>query len=341
MNGLVWDCHDLETVGCCPVCGGSGELLYSEVKDYFYKTGGEGWRLFRCTSCRSVYLNPRPTPDTIHKAYSSYATHQRAERLPPEKLHGLRWVQRVLANGYKNAVFGTNYRPSSALGRLAAKFLPAKRALMDREFRHLPKGSGRVLDIGFGDGSFLLKAQDMGWSAVGIDVDPCVVEEARNVGLDAYLGHPSDLPKSVGQFDAITMNHVIEHVHQPTDVLAQCYELLKPGGMLWIETPNIDSSGHKYFRKFWRGLEVPRHLVIFNVDSLREALANAGFVGISHLPQTLIDLWPLSESARRSHSTDGAVPAGLGISRLSAAVLSRFSDKNKEFIAVAAFKGPA
>ena len=78
-------------------------------------------------------------------------------------------------------------------------------------------------------------------------------------------------------FDVITLNHVIEHVHEPIKVLKLCHELLKPGGQLWLETPNIDSFGYARFKKNWRGLETPRHLILFNRSSLTQAFISAGF----------------------------------------------------------------
>lgn len=336
----LWSEHDLEFVACCPLCGNSGGVvLHQDVDDYFYKVAKGGWRLFRCFGCHAAYLNPRPTRSSIYKAYSSYATHNRTERLPADKLNGIRRLQRLLANGYKNFNFGTKYRPSNFLGVFVAYCWPTKRALMDREFRHLHKAPGRVLDIGFGDGTFLMKAQDMGWDAVGIDIDPRVVDEARKIGLKAYLGHPADLPAEVGMFDAITMNHVIEHVHEPMKVLGQCYDLLKPGGMLWIETPNIESLGHRYFGKYWRGLEAPRHLVLFSVKGMRAALMRSGFVRIAHLRQTVIDLWSLSEKARLEYEHPWTPTSRrLPFWRMVANIRSRFSEEDKEFIAIVAFK---
>ena len=339
MSDQEFSCSEVEFLDCCPVCGGAGDVLYDDIEDFYYHAIAGQWCMNSCRGCRSAYLSPRPTKAAIHKAYANYATHDRVERLPPEALGGLRKIQRILANGYKNAKFGTKYRPSSVLGVLVAAVMPEKRALMDREFRHLTKSHGRVLDIGFGDGGFMLNAQDMGWDAVGIDADPCVVSQARLIGLNVYLGRLEELPTDAGNFDAITLNHVIEHVHDPIGVLAQCYRLLNPGGMLWIETPNITSLGHAHFGKFWRGLEAPRHLVLFNPESLKIALKASGFDTIEHFRQTDIDLWQVSESARLAKVCATQHPMWrFNLLRAFARIRSRFSPEYKEFIAIRAFK---
>ncbi len=70
---------------------------------------------------------------------------------------------------------------------------------------------------------------------------------------------------------------MIEHVHSPLKVMTSVHRLLKPGGVVYVETPNIDSCGAKFFGANWRGLETPRHLLLFNPDSLQKILAEIGF----------------------------------------------------------------
>jgi SAM-dependent methyltransferase len=134
-----------------------------------------------------------------------------------------------------------------------------------------------VLDVGCGDGAFLLNARSCGWEAIGVDPDPKAVANASSKGLTVYESGIEYFDGKKEIFDAITLSHVIEHVHDPIAVLEFCFTLLKPGGQLWIETPNIDSLGHRHFRSNWRGLEVPRHLVLFNRNSLQHAVQLVGF----------------------------------------------------------------
>jgi len=79
-------------------------------------------------------------------------------------------------------------------------------------------------------------------------------------------------------FDAVSVFHVIEHVHDPAALLRKCARVLRPGGLLVITTPNLHSLGHRWFRENWRGLEPPRHLHIFSSLALMELVTRAGLV---------------------------------------------------------------
>jgi SAM-dependent methyltransferase len=134
-----------------------------------------------------------------------------------------------------------------------------------------------LLDVGCGDGKFLVLAQQMGWAVTGLEPDPSAASNTRAKGITVIEGDISALADHVACFDVITCSHVIEHVHDPVAVLQAMHRLLKPGGRLWIETPNINSFGHERYGEHWRGLEPPRHLVLFNVESLSKVLHTIGF----------------------------------------------------------------
>jgi 2-polyprenyl-3-methyl-5-hydroxy-6-metoxy-1,4-benzoquinol methylase len=340
-----WPIEGLEAVAACPVCfSGLRQVLFDGLRDrVFFCPLGE-WTLQECLSCGSAYLDPRPTPETIHLAYQTYYTHQKTDRLPSEELRGARWLQRLLANGYKNWRFGTDFQPSNILGVPIAFLLPPMRAVMDREFRHLPRAfpGARLLDIGFGDGKFLESVRAIGWEVVGIDPDPEVVKNARERGLDVHAGGLEVFLGEDSLFDVITISHVMEHVHEPRAVLESCYRLLKPGGRLWIETPNIKSLGASHFRNNWRGLEPPRHLVLFNCQSLRAALMLAGFSDIKDLSQPSPTAVMYAMSHRIEDGLDPNTDMPVAALNRAESVVARFVEwvfkSRKEFIAMTAIK---
>jgi 2-polyprenyl-3-methyl-5-hydroxy-6-metoxy-1,4-benzoquinol methylase len=94
--------------------------------------------------------------------------------------------------------------------------------------------------------------------------------------LNVFQGTLEEAEFPDEHFDTITMNHVIEHVPDPIKVLEECRRELKPGGRLVVVTPNIKCLGHYIFRENWRGLEVPRHLFLFSLPSLRACAEAAG-----------------------------------------------------------------
>lgn len=276
----AWPQEGLERVGQCPVCGSRlAEQLHEGLTDRVFRCAPGVWTLYRCQECRCGYLNPRPTPATIGLAYSRYFTHE-----PPEEgpLHGLRYLRRAMSNGYRNRRWGTAHEPASWLGGLLMPFFPGKRAWLDSEMRGLTRATAgeRLLDVGCGNGLFLRMAKALGWEAVGVDFDPLAVDAARSAGLDARKGNIEVVDPDRDQFDGITLSHVIEHVHDPNALLAACYRLLKPGGWIWVETPNLDAIGHGIYGRDWRDLDPPRHLVLFTRKCLAESLEQAAFVGV-------------------------------------------------------------
>ncbi|MGO9991763.1 MAG: class I SAM-dependent methyltransferase [Steroidobacteraceae bacterium] len=284
-----WPQGGLESVRNCPVCGSARRrVLYERLRDNVFFCAPGDWALHDCLDCGSAYMDPRPSAETLYLAYSTYYTHEEQVTVSGSNLRGLAYVRRLLINGYKNWRFSAKLSPSSWLGVPIILLMPFKRAAIERQYRQLPRTTerGRLLDIGFGSGDFLDEAHAIGWEVTGIDPDAKVVSNALRRGLNVYQGNLEVLAGESNSFDIITMSHVIEHVHKPLMVLEACYRLLKPGGKLWMETPNINSIGRLRFQNNWRGLETPRHLVIFNRQSLRSALNQVGFVDVRDASQS-------------------------------------------------------
>ena len=116
------------------------------------------------------------------------------------------------------------------------------------------------------------------WQVTGIDTSTMAVQRARtDLGLRALVGtlpHPDLKPSS---FEAITMWHSLEHVHEPLEILKEAHRLLVPGGRIVITVPNIDSLPFRWFGSAWYGLDLPRHLSHFAPWTLHLMLEQAGF----------------------------------------------------------------
>ena len=153
-----------------------------------------------------------------------------------------------------------------------------------------PKNSTMtLLDVGCGRGDFLIRARHCGYIATGIDPDPETVDIACIRGLDVRVAEIQDLPESV-KYDAITLSHVLEHVYDPKVLLDDIFLRLKPGGYLYLSTPNFDSAGKLTFGHKWRGIDAPRHLHLFSAVSLKKTLTAVGFISVTQvydLPQSI------------------------------------------------------
>lgn len=340
-----WPIAGLEQVENCPACGSAQRRqLYVGLTDRVFHCAPGRWDLYQCKGCRSAYLDPRPTPSTNHLAYQHYYTHEPSQRQGTEGLPTWRWYVRALANGYRNRRYGSQLKPASSFGPWIMPLFPRLRQALDRELRYLPpvKPGSRMLDVGFGSGHFLILAQRVGWQVSGADPDPVAVANARKAGLDVRQGNIETFEDLLEQFDVITLNHVIEHVHDPIKTLKQAYDLLKPGGWLYIDTPNIDAYGHQHFKEHWRGLEVPRHLVIFNWASIENLLNKVGFDELRQI-QRFAPYAALAASSRSiQHEVDPytvKMPRTVDVINEMIFKWNPFSNKKRtEFITVIAIK---
>jgi 2-polyprenyl-3-methyl-5-hydroxy-6-metoxy-1,4-benzoquinol methylase len=299
-NRAEWSAASLEAVDSCPLCGSPDRRIEIEsLTDTIYGSAPGTWQFLRCAACRSAYLSPRPTPDCIGLAYEIYSTHVADERSVPSGL--VRWLKRAIANGYRNHCFGTRLRPSSALGAMLGVLLPRTAVQLRAEGRGLDQWRAqnrRVLDVGCGSGGFLAVARQMGWDCFGVEMDAVAADVARHQGARILAERIEQLDAAYdGFFDAVTLSHVIEHVYDPVHTLLECARVLRPGGHLWVETPNIESIGYNLYGRFWRGFDTPRHLILFNHESLQLALRRAGLINIRVLPARDVTQWIFMQSA--------------------------------------------
>lgn len=247
---------------CC-VCGAIGEPLYQQLRDNLFGAPGE-WGLKKCSNprCGLVWLDPMPVEADIGKAYKTYYTH--VDSREGRSSRGIKEYFRALLN----KIWGLFLRVTPIYGE-------RKRLNLMYLDRDVP---GRVLEIGCGSGSRLAGFRAAGWEVEGQEVDVKAAKAAQQrYSIDVCVGSIDVINIPDNTFDAIIMNHVIEHVHDPEKNMAHSLRLLKPGGKLVVVTPNINSVGHKYFGKSWRGLEPPRHIHIFSCNTLRKVAQNAGF----------------------------------------------------------------
>lgn len=265
-----------ENVLQCPICGSESRRgLYACLRDRLWGAPGE-WMYKSCGNCGLVLLDPRPTQEDIDKAYEVYPTHSSialANNLP-------RRLRSYLRRGYIADKFGYT-KGVPRLQRLAGRLVylhPGQREVMNASIMYLPaKHRGRVLDVGAGAGATLNELRNLGWVAEGIDFDPEAVKSAaRTYGLDVKVGTLEEQRYPSDYFDAVMMSHVIEHVHDPVNLLGECWRVLKPGGVFVVVTPNAESLGRRYFGVDWTVFEPPRHLTVFSRKTLNRAARQAG-----------------------------------------------------------------
>jgi 2-polyprenyl-3-methyl-5-hydroxy-6-metoxy-1,4-benzoquinol methylase len=299
----------LESVVQCPLCGSpQRQLLFTDLRDWTFNTSAGSWSLYRCRQCSLGYLDPRPNAGALPQAYADYYTH--AANADPLVARTSLDRRQLARNWYINRHWHTSLPAASWLGGLFyAVTRRSWRRRLSRLMRALPvPASGKLLDVGCGNGEFLLLAQQCGWQVCGVDTDPKAVVQARSRQLDVRLGGIDVLADEQGSFAAITLSHVIEHVYQPLELLRRCRALLRPGGVLWIETPNLDSLSARLYGRYWRGLEPPRHLMLFNHATLTRLLQEAGMEQLHRAPYTPTFAWMIERSWNLQRGSNRPLP---------------------------------
>jgi len=231
----------------CNLCDADNAELVFVEKDRLMKLPGT-FRLVRCRQCGLVYLNPRPTPKEMitfyPQEYDPYATAPQDE-------------------------------PSS-ISRLDRSYGDWKRVRAVMAAR--PQGQ-RLLDLGCATGNFLhMMQRSSQWQVKGVDPSPEATRYARERrGLDVFTGELTEARYPDGYFDVVTLWQVIEHLHDPKGTLSEIRRILKPGGLLLISTPNLQSWDARLFGRYWAGLDAPRHLYVFSSQTLGRLLNATGF----------------------------------------------------------------
>jgi 2-polyprenyl-3-methyl-5-hydroxy-6-metoxy-1,4-benzoquinol methylase len=205
-----------------------------------------------------------PVEEDLPQLYETYYTHS-------ERGKSIARVRQAIQGAYWSSYFGYADRGvfgSAVLATLLTLFPGLRAELAQQIFELPPQEGGRLLDIGCGSGAALMRMADLGWQVEGVEFDEKAVQFATSNGLDVRLGSLEQQAYPADIFDAVVMNHVIEHVWNPRALLRECRRILKPGGRLVCITPNAAAWCHALFESDWRGLEPPRHLHIFTKRSL-------------------------------------------------------------------------
>jgi methionine biosynthesis protein MetW len=247
--------------------------LYAELSDRLFSAPGV-WQMKRCpqAGCGLLWLDPAPAEEDLGEVYRDYYTHGEA----PSGTGWMRTAYSSLQRAYWSFRFGY---PARARWLAPLAYLhPGRREEMDSAVMYLPAQSGaKLLDIGCGSGARLKLLRELGWRAEGIEIDPAAVKRCHEQGLPVRQGSLDEQRFPASTFDAVTMNHVIEHVAEPAPLLEEIRRVLVPAGKLVITTPNVGSWGHRRFKRGWVALDPPRHLRLFNRPTLRQLVERAGF----------------------------------------------------------------
>ena len=225
----------------CPICGSNNSHKVLTAKDYTVSL--ESFDIFHCGHCSGRFTQNIPGNQEIGRYYQSteYISHSETKKGLINRLYHS--VRKITLRSKQNWVkAGTGLK------------------------------QGNLLDIGCGTGAFLHYMKLAGWEITGLEPD----DNARHNAKTLYNIEPLPsselfkLPKQ--QYDAITMWHVLEHVHGLNDYLQQIRVLLKPEGTILIAVPNYTSLDAEHYGAYWAAYDVPRHLYHFSPHAMEQLL---------------------------------------------------------------------
>lgn len=264
----------------CPICASNELKKVFDIKDH--SVSGELFTIMECQNCSLRFTSDAPAQNLIGPYYKSedYISHTNTSK--------------GLVNG---------------LYQVVRKFtLQQKRKLIQRFTGHL---AGSILDLGSGTGAFVATMKTAGWQVMGLEPDA----DARKIAYDTFGVNLTDLSSfyqlQKSSYDAITMWHVLEHVHSLHEYMAQLKNLLKQDGRLFIAVPNYTSGEAQVYKTDWAAYDVPRHLYHFSPASMQKLVSLHGLKIYSYQPMWFDSFYISLLSSKYKNGKSNLIGAGI------------------------------
>jgi 2-polyprenyl-3-methyl-5-hydroxy-6-metoxy-1,4-benzoquinol methylase len=226
----------------CPVCASGKIAPQLTAKDH--TVSQQQFSIWHCSNCTVRFTQDVPEQNAIGAFYQSdnYISHSDTKK------------------GIVNSLYHLVRR----------RTLNAKRQLIVDE---TGMNKGEILDIGCGTGAFLNTMKTAGWAITGLEPD----DTARKKATELYGIQPQSPEKlfdlQPATYNAVTMWHVLEHVHELHAYIKQLHNLLTPQGKIFIAVPNYTSYDARLYNESWAAYDVPRHLYHFSPAAMQKLLS--------------------------------------------------------------------
>ena len=259
----------------CPVCNSVSIEPALTAEDF--TVSHEKFSIWHCNNCTARFTQDVPAQDAISPYYKSdtYISH----------------------SDTKKGLVNTLYH------KVRKRTLASKRKLITNQ---TGKAKGTILDIGCGTGAFLNEMQSSEWSITGLEPDATAREKANTLYNIASQESNKLFELPAQTYDAITMWHVLEHVHELQAYIMQVEKLLAPSGKLFIAVPNYTSYDARLYKEFWAAYDVPRHLYHFSPQSI-EHLLNTHNLKLTTLKPMWFDSFYVSMLSEQYKSGKGNI----------------------------------
>jgi SAM-dependent methyltransferase len=233
----------LKKISICKICGSNSISHKYQLRDF--RLDKESLYSYSwCAQCGVIFQNPQISQKEMLNHYNQESVYD----LP------------IPRKGIKRILFTHGLH---------------KRAKIIKRF----KNSGRLLDIGCGSGAFInFMAKKMNFEVMGTEINETDINYIKkHYSLNVFFGDIGEVGLPEKNYDVITLWDVLEHIHDPKQMIINLKPLLKPDGLLVLRVPNLNSLDSKIFKKFWAGLDAPRHYYIFSEESILKLLRDCDF----------------------------------------------------------------
>jgi 2-polyprenyl-3-methyl-5-hydroxy-6-metoxy-1,4-benzoquinol methylase len=237
----------------CPVCDSPGISKIISAQDY--TVTNEMFEIFHCSNCQLRFTQNVPEAHLISRYYKSenYISHTNTSK------------------GLINRIYQV----------VRTRAIRQKRKLVEKI---TGIKTGNLLDIGSGTGFFAREMNYGGWRVTGLEPDADTRKIAADINKVELLPIENLFKLPAKSFDAISLWHVLEHVHELKNYVRQIKNLLKENGKLFVAVPNYTSHDAHIFKEYWAAYDVPRHLYHFSPNAMKELMRSEGLKIIDMKP---------------------------------------------------------
>ncbi len=227
----------------------------------------EGYEVIDCKTCKFKHVNPIPTIIELQKLYDTeFYTGKKPDYFKDAE-EDIEWWMATYKNYFELIKKHTDKR--------------------------------KLLDIGSGPGYFLKCGKEMGFKVTGLEPSPEAAKYSKKLGVNVINDFfDSDSHKKIGKFNIVSLNFILEHVPNPTSFLKEIHDILSPGGLFFLLSPNDYNpfqqilKNNMGFKPWWVVPE--QHINYFDFDSAKKLLKRTGFIPLEVTTTYPMELFLLS-----------------------------------------------
>lgn len=289
----------------CESCGSSivKVILSDQSHRYVSQTGDKctwTYSLLKCGNCGLGFISPKPSWTILQTFYPvDYGPYASGTALPINESGSIKYkIARWRFATYLSP--DAKGRTATAVGRLA-ELVTGRTVSYSLGIPLQMRKDSRILEVGYGSGNWLLSMAMLGYTELsGYDIDANRENKTRleEAGVKVLSGDFLDLKLPSESYDCIRLEHVFEHLSEPMQVLRELQRLLKPGGVMVMNFPGINSVAFDFSPRHCAHRDSPRHLYLHTQRSAKNMLMNAGFsignvrqYGVALVLQATINNW--------------------------------------------------